>query len=493
MTSPLPLSIPHPQTSLVGGVRVSTDAQADRYGPARQRDDITREAERIGLTVCHWVEEAISGTDHDRAAENEYYALARRHPGLNFMFSHPNRVGRHVEVTVGIARTIHDLGGTVHIAGLGSLRDRRNWRYFLRDAAEAENDHADTVERLSKGKYDKAVTNRWPQGNAPYGYRILRDERGKSTTLEVNPEQAAVVRRIYQDALSGIGTAPLAYALTREGIPSSKGKSNWQAGIIRYVLKNEAYTGRRVFTGPDGRLAVVTFPALISAEEWAHIQKVVQGRRNHRVSRTTRPALFAGHLRCGVCKRSMRVSTNTNAQRREYTYYLCATATTSSLVLEVNRLERCTHRTMHKTAVIDEQAWTLFVTAMQDPAFLASAVTREPVTTPDHTQRIAEIRVQQTQIVTRAVTHNLPDEVVAAALAPLTHEIEQLQRDSQPRPPQALPDMSELANAMRDYLPTLEAFEDRRAALATWSARIHVTPEGVQRLEVDVLHGKKGV
>ncbi|GAA3995647.1 hypothetical protein GCM10022631_02430 [Deinococcus rubellus] len=44
-----PLSIPQPQTSLVGGVRVSTDAQAGRYGPARQRDDITREAERVGL------------------------------------------------------------------------------------------------------------------------------------------------------------------------------------------------------------------------------------------------------------------------------------------------------------------------------------------------------------------------------------------------------------------------------------------------------------
>ena len=32
----------------IGGIRVSTDMQADRYGPARQREDILREADEGG-------------------------------------------------------------------------------------------------------------------------------------------------------------------------------------------------------------------------------------------------------------------------------------------------------------------------------------------------------------------------------------------------------------------------------------------------------------
>lgn len=60
MTDPLP--------SAVACIRVSTELQADRWGPDRQRQDILQAAQREGLNVVDIIEEAISGTNHDRAA-----------------------------------------------------------------------------------------------------------------------------------------------------------------------------------------------------------------------------------------------------------------------------------------------------------------------------------------------------------------------------------------------------------------------------------------
>ncbi len=153
----------------IGGVRVSTQGQTDGHGPDRQREGIQQEADRNGLELIDWVEETISGADHDRAAENRYFTLARQRAGLNFIFSHPNRVGRHVKVTVGIAREIQRLGGTVWIAGLGNLRDARNWKAFLRDSVDSEVDWGNLVGQMAAGKRGRALAGRWPHGRPPWG------------------------------------------------------------------------------------------------------------------------------------------------------------------------------------------------------------------------------------------------------------------------------------------------------------------------------------
>ncbi|KEF35516.1 hypothetical protein RDMS_01825 [Deinococcus sp. RL] len=474
-------------------MRVSTDAQADRYGPDRQRDDITREAERAGLVITDWVEESISGTDHDRAAENRYYQLARQHPGLNVVFSHPNRLGRHVEVTVGIARRIHQLGGTVWIAGMGSLRDRRNWRNFLRDAAEAENDHSDIVERLQRGKYAKAARNLWPHGQPPYGYRIVRDERGKSTTLEPHPETADVVRFIFERALAGEGSATIAMRLIQKGVPVARPHKSsqglWTMRHVLYILANEGYTGRRIYSGPDGETAIVTFPALVSPADFRRVRQLVAGRRKHRPARTRFPALWAGHARCSLCGGGMAVFSNyneTKAGRKHYLNYRCRNTYASGATAAVRGAKACQHRRVHNHQKVDEAGWQLFVQAMTDPHLLAAALACETPLVPDHSSRMAELRAQMADMVRRAVTHHLPDDVLESVLEPLRDELRRLERDSAPPPPEPVPDMSSLAAQMAAHLNQLHDLEARREALGVWQARLFLGMDGIERVEVTV-------
>ena len=65
----------------------------------------------------------------------------------------------------------------------------------------------------------------------------------------INPEQAAIVKRIFADILSGKSTNAIADELNAEKIPSKK-NNHWTASTIRGILANEKYTGDVFFKRP---------------------------------------------------------------------------------------------------------------------------------------------------------------------------------------------------------------------------------------------------
>ena len=75
--------------------------------------------------------------------------------------------------------------------------------------------------------------------NTPcYGY--CRNENGE---LEVIPDEAAVVRLIYDYHRQGMSLRMIARELKSRNIPSPKGKSGWSIETIRRMLQNEKYYG----------------------------------------------------------------------------------------------------------------------------------------------------------------------------------------------------------------------------------------------------------
>lgn len=76
----------------------------------------------------------------------------------------------------------------------------------------------------------------------PFGH-FLGYDRGDDGNLIVNPEQAALVRRIYGMFLTGMTPHGIAKQLTDEGIPSPAKKAKWNACTITRMLTNEKYKG----------------------------------------------------------------------------------------------------------------------------------------------------------------------------------------------------------------------------------------------------------
>ena len=75
-----------------------------------------------------------------------------------------------------------------------------------------------------------------------YGYDINPDGE-----LTVNPDEAKVVRWIFERYLAGDSLGKIAAGLERQGIPFPTGRPRWNREAIDKLLSNEKYTGRGLF------------------------------------------------------------------------------------------------------------------------------------------------------------------------------------------------------------------------------------------------------
>jgi DNA invertase Pin-like site-specific DNA recombinase len=77
------------------------------------------------------------------------------------------------------------------------------------------------------------------------GKAYMLGYRQRGTKYEVVPEEAAIVRRIFNDYLSGMGYAAIASSLNDDSIPSFFDKKWCQTAVLS-VLNNYAYTGNLI-------------------------------------------------------------------------------------------------------------------------------------------------------------------------------------------------------------------------------------------------------
>ena len=71
-----------------------------------------------------------------------------------------------------------------------------------------------------------------------YGY-----EKGEDGKPKIIPEQAEVVRRIYESYLAGQSLRMIRDALEQDGIPNIKGVVSWHPAVLQSILANEKYCG----------------------------------------------------------------------------------------------------------------------------------------------------------------------------------------------------------------------------------------------------------
>lgn len=109
----------------------------------------------------------------------------------------------------------------------------------------------DTYGSIAQSESENISANvRWgksqsaKEGNVPFHYkRFLGYRRGSDGKPEIDPEQAAVVKRIYERFLAGDSLATIANDLNADGIPTPSGIGQWQRGTIESILTNEKYKG----------------------------------------------------------------------------------------------------------------------------------------------------------------------------------------------------------------------------------------------------------
>ena len=109
----------------------------------------------------------------------------------------------------------------------------------------------DLRDKTLRGLEGRALSG-YATGNTPFGYRTVPELDGSGRILghriEIDPEPAAIIRRIFHDYLEGGSLCSIAIALNRADIPSPRvgtrhKRFGWGPSTIRAILYNTKYVG----------------------------------------------------------------------------------------------------------------------------------------------------------------------------------------------------------------------------------------------------------
>ena len=293
----------------------------DQFRLLRQR------AEREGLRVVgEHADPAISGTVRNRPGLNAAIAAIDSGEARVLLAESLDRISRDQEDLAGLYKRIRFAGarivtasegeiGTIHI-GMGGTMSA----LFLEQLAE----------KVRRGHVGRVKAGRVP-GGLSFGYRKVRafgpDGEPEKGLREIDEDQAAIVRRIFDEYVAGKSPVAIARGLNAEGIPSPRG-GVWRANAItgsrkrgNGILHNRLYIGEIVYNrqafrkDPDTRKRVsrpnaeaetvsqsVPDLRIVEAEVWEAAQTMLAryGCMAPQAARRKK-RLMSGKLRCDVC------------------------------------------------------------------------------------------------------------------------------------------------------------------------------------------------
>lgn len=244
--------------------RVSTDHEDQLNSLDNQREFFAEYARKNGHSLIHvYADEGISGTSLKKRTEFKRL-MSDSELGM-FDMVVVKDVSRFARNTVDFLQNVRQLKArginTIFITtNMDSLGDSEFILTIF--SAMAQEESANLSKRVKFGKRINAEKGRVPKH--VYGYNRI-----DNFTLEINPLEAAVVKRIFHMYTEeGIGARRIAIALNEENIPTKFG-NKWDSTGIRRILKNSIYCGDYV----NGKYEVEDYLTgkLVHASEDKHI------------------------------------------------------------------------------------------------------------------------------------------------------------------------------------------------------------------------------
>ena len=386
-----------------GYVRESTAAQADKWSPERQRSDIARAADELGLVAAEPTFYERTGSGEAESVELALaLADAKRGQYDVLLVLTTSRFARNRAEAVRMKSLFRKAGVPIYFVSERIVSGSRASN-LLEGVREVMDEEENDTRRhwIAGGQRERMLSGRW-LGQIPVGYRRVVVDFPDGTRrwdggLEPDPERAPVVRRIFAAFESGTAPLAIAYVLNSEGIRGPLGP--WTRATLVKILRNPVYTGRLVryrHVRPtlhyypeddptDGRRTIeTTWEPIIGEVEWSQVQTLLDkrvvssgahnGRRHYPLS---------GLLRCGDCRKTLSGVSNGFSR-----YYRCrAHADDGSCAAPFVRADAA------------EGAFAAWIGSLSLPADWRNAIaeTREPAAQADGkrerlTERLARLR-----------------------------------------------------------------------------------------------------
>lgn len=407
--------------------RVSSEAQATRGTIGSQVAVLEAKIAEVGdELVASFVDDGHSGTRLDR-------------PGLDALRDHvqagafervwvltPDRLARNFAYQMLVLDEFARFGVEVRFTDAPPIDDDPQARLLVQvQGVIAEYEKAKMAERQRRGKLFKVRAGEAIFTKVPYGYRRVARSGAVPAHYEVFEPEADIVRRIFDDYVSGgYSIRQIAKRLYADGIKSPTGREVWATSTLGPMLRNSSYMGKAYWyrhesvpsTRPTGaptrqvprpkeEWIEVSVPAIVSVDTFEAAQRIAP--RNSAFSSRRAPLdrwLLRGLVVCGPCGIKCSSSRAATSRGGHNYYYVCA------------------YRNELKAGGPDRRCKERQIRADELDAFVFDQI-REAMLRP------ALLTAGETAIVSREQTPD--DELLGAQLARLERQLDGTERERQ--------------------------------------------------------------
>ena len=296
-----------------------------RYSSSGQREesivgqlrDCHAYAERNDLTVLHeYTDSALTGTSDKRPAFQMMIQDSKKRRFDVVLVWKIDRFARNRYDAAMYRKLLADNGVKV-VSVMENISDRPEG-IILEGLMEslAEYYSANLSENVKRGLYDSAL-ERKVLSRPTFGYR-----RGSDGRYEIDENQAALVRRIFNEYAAGKPYMDIVRDLNAEGVRSGHGNA-FTNNSLRKLLRNEKYIG--VYRYRD-ILDEHGIPPIIDRDLFDRVQAELKRRSFTRKRKTPSDGeayLLTGKLFCGHCGRPIVGESVRKKDGTIYRYYTC--------------------------------------------------------------------------------------------------------------------------------------------------------------------------
>tara|TARA_Y100000310_G_scaffold126629_1_gene125509 strand:- start:18680 stop:20425 length:1746 start_codon:yes stop_codon:yes gene_type:complete len=241
-------------------MRVSTaEQELDGYSKEFQQEQLEAHVKRkdykgwVTKPAWHFYEQASGGDTEGRKELQKLMDLVKKREVDLVLVWKIDRLSRNLSQLLQLFEELDRYG-----VGFASMKEDLDFTgaigklIFQIFGALAEFERENIKMRTQEGKKASALAGNYTGSAVPYGYKGIPNPDGKGKKLEIVPEEAKIVRQIFEWFVQGNKNAEwIAKELNRLGVPKSKTNvrsrgTKWYAFTIRTMLAHEVYRGIHV-------------------------------------------------------------------------------------------------------------------------------------------------------------------------------------------------------------------------------------------------------
>ena len=176
---------------------------------------------------------------------------------------------------------------------------------------------AELSQKVKRGMRETRAKGNFTGGTMIYGYTTVGDKQSGKKVV-INPEEAEIVKHIFEQYASGTTVKEIIEELTNNGI-LRKGKP-FAKNTIFHILHNEKYVGVYYYAGEKN---TNTFPRIISDELFEIVKAKNLNNKHGKDSRDDK-YLLRNKVYCGYCEKTIIGELGTARNGSKKRYYNCS-------------------------------------------------------------------------------------------------------------------------------------------------------------------------